>query len=73
MENKFDTGDLFMNGENYRGKTPLGDFEVTTLENPLLLITSGYKYKESYQTFWSIPKYQLTIELLLQYPIGLIL
>ena len=32
-ENKFDTGDLFTNGENYRGKTPLDAFKVTTLEN----------------------------------------
>ena len=39
-----------MNGENLRGKTPLGEFKVTTLDNPLLSITSGYKYKESYQT-----------------------
>ena len=23
-ENKFDTGDLFTNGKNHRGKTPLG-------------------------------------------------
>ena len=29
-------GDLFMNGENLHGKTPPGDFKVTTLENPLL-------------------------------------
>ena len=35
-ENKFDTGDLFTNGENHRGKTLLGEFKVTTLENPLL-------------------------------------
>ena len=36
MENKFDTGDLFTNRENHRGKTPRGDFKVTTLENVLL-------------------------------------
>ena len=36
MEIKFDIGDLFTNGENHRGKTPLGEFKVTTLENPLL-------------------------------------
>ena len=42
-ENKFDTGDLFTNGKNYRGKTPPGEFKVTTPENPLLSITSGYK------------------------------
>ena len=28
--------DLFTNGENLQGKTPLGDFKVTILENPLL-------------------------------------
>ena len=36
MENKFDTGDLFTNGENHRGKTQSGEFKITTLENPLL-------------------------------------
>ena len=36
MENKFDIGDLFTNGENHRGKTPLGEFKVTTPKNPLL-------------------------------------
>ena len=35
-ENKFDTGDLFTNGKNYRCKIPSGDFKVTTPENPLL-------------------------------------
>ena len=35
-ENKFGTTDLFMNGENYRGKTPSDEFKVTTPENPLL-------------------------------------
>ena len=73
MENKFDTGDLFTNGENHRGKTPLGDFKVTTPKNPLLSITSGYMYKESYQTLWPISKYQPTVEPLPQYPIGLVL
>ena len=71
-ENKFDMGDLFTNGENHRGKTPPSDFKVIIPKNPLLLITSGYKYKESYETFWPIPKYQLTVEPLLQYPIGLV-
>ena len=28
--------DLFMNGENHRGKTLPSEFKVTTLENPLL-------------------------------------
>ena len=35
-KNKFDTGDLFTNRENHRDKTPLGEFKVTTPENPLL-------------------------------------
>ena len=34
---KFDTGDLFTNGENHRGKTPPDEFKVTIAENPLLL------------------------------------
>ena len=72
-ENKFDTSDLFTNGEKHRGKTSPGDFKVTIPNNLLLSITNGYKYKESYQTLWPIPKYQPTIEPLPQYPIGLIL
>ena len=36
MEIKFDTSDLFTNGENHRGKTPSGEFKLTTLENPVL-------------------------------------
>ena len=36
MENKFDIGDLFTNEENHWGKTPLGEFKVTTPKNPLL-------------------------------------
>ena len=35
MENKFDTSDLFKNGENHRGKSPPGEFKFTTLENLL--------------------------------------
>ena len=73
MENKFHTGDLFMNGENHQGKTPSSDFKVTTPKNPLLSITSSYKYKEFYKTFWHIPKYQPTVEPLHQYLIGLVL
>ena len=46
---------------------------IITPNNPLLSITSGYKYKESYQTLWPIPKYQPTVEPLPQYPIGLVL
>ena len=33
-------GDLFKNGENYRGKASLGEFKVTIPENPLLSFTS---------------------------------
>ena len=73
MEIKFDTDDLFTNGENHWGKNPLSEFKVTTPENPLLSITSGYKYKESDQTLWPISKYQLTVEPLPQYPIGLVM
>ena len=51
MENKFDIGDLFTNGENHRDKILLGDFMVTTLKNPLLSIIRRYKNKESDQTF----------------------
>ena len=29
-------GDLFTNGENQHDKNPIGDFKVTTPENPLL-------------------------------------
>ena len=36
MEIKFDTGDLFSNGENQHGKNPQSDFKITTLENSLL-------------------------------------
>ena len=35
-EIKFDTGYLFMNGKNHRGKTPLGEFKATTPKNLLL-------------------------------------
>ena len=51
MENKFDTGDLFMIGENHRGKTLPGEFKVTTLENPLLskqaVTSKGISVQES--------------------------
>ena len=41
VEIKFDTGDLFTNGENYRDenyrdKTSPSEFKITTPENPLL-------------------------------------
>ena len=61
-KNKFDTGDLFTNGENHHGKIPPGDFKVTTPKNPLLSNISGYKYKKSYQILCPIPKYQPTVE-----------
>ena len=72
-ENKFDTGNSFMNGENHQGKTSSGDCKITTPKNPLLSIICNYKYKKSYETLWPIPKYQPTIKPLPQYLIGLIL
>ena len=60
-------------GKTTKAKPHRGDFKVTTPKNPLLSITSGYKYKDSYQTLWPIPKYQPTVKPLPQYPIGLIL
>ena len=53
--------------ENYWGKTPSGEFQVTTPENPLLSkqsITS----KRNPSIY-----YQPTIEPLPQYPIGLVM
>ena len=73
MENKVDTVICLQMGKISKTKTPLGDFKVTTSKNPLLLITSGYKYKKSYQTLWPILKYQPTIEPLPQHPIGLVI
>ena len=67
MENKFDISDLFTNVENYRGKTPSGEFKVTTSKNPLLskqAVTS----KRNLSTY-----YQPTVEPLPQYPIGLVI
>ena len=67
VEIKFDTGDLFVNGENCRGKTPLDEFKVTTLENPLLS-------KQAVASIKNLStQYQPTIEPLPQYPIGLVL
>ena len=67
MEIKFDMGDLFTNGENYRGKTPQSEFKVTTPENPLLskqAVTSKRNLSILYQP---------TVESLSQYPIGLVM
>ena len=66
-KNKFDTGDLFMNGKNHRDKTPLSEFKVTTPENSLIskqAVTS--KRKPNIQ-------YQPIVEPLPQYLIGLVL
>ena len=62
MENKWH-GNLFTNGENLTVKTPSGDFQVTTLEIPLLS-QQALQVKES-----QIP-YQPTVEPL---PHGLVL
>ena len=53
-------------GKNLRAKTPPGDFQVTTLETPLLL-QQAVASKES-----QVP-YQPTVEPLPQYPIELVL
>ena len=66
-ENKFDIGDLFMNGKNYRGKTPPSEFKVTTPENPLLSKQTVTSKRNS------STQYQPTVELLPQYPIGLVM
>ena len=42
MENKFDMSDLFTNGENHQGKTPPGEFKVTTPKTTIIK-TSDYK------------------------------
>ena len=73
MEIKLDTVIYLQMEEITKAKTPLGDFTVTTPKNTKLLITSDYKYKESYQTLWPIPKYQPTVEPLPQYLIWLVL
>ena len=44
-KNKFDTGDLFINGENHRDKTPSGEFKDTTPENLLLSIKKRLQVK----------------------------
>ena len=56
MEIKLDTVIYLQMEEITKAKTSSGDFTVTTPKNTILLITSGYKYKESYQTLWPIPK-----------------
>ena len=62
-----------MNGKNHQDKILLGDFKVTIPKSVLLSITSSYKYEESYQTLWSILKYQPIVEPFPQYLIELIL
>ena len=66
-KNKFDTGDLFINGKNHRDKTSLSEFKVTTPENSLIskqAVTS--KRNPNIQ-------YQPIVEPLPQYLIGLVL
>ena len=36
MQRKINDSDLYTNGENLTAKIPLGDFQVTTPETPLL-------------------------------------
>ena len=57
---------MFTNGENLTVKTPLGDFQVTTPETPLL-------WQQAVQVKESQVPYQPTVEPLPQDPIGLVL
>ena len=72
-EIKFDTAICLRMRKNTKAKISLSDFKVTTPKNPLLSITRGCKYKETCQTHYPIPKYQLIVEPLPQYPIRPIL
>ena len=60
------TRDLLTNG-----KTSLSDFKVTTPKNPLInnQVVTSIRNLTNYP--WPIPKYQPTVESLLQYLIGL--
>ena len=62
----YDTMICLRMGKNLTTKTPSGDFQVTTPETPLLP-QQAVTRKES-----QVP-YQPTVELLPQYPIGLVL
>ena len=66
MQRKINNGDLFTNGENLTAKTPPGDFRP-----PLPKL--HYYHNKWLQVKESQVPYQLTIEPLPQYPIGLVL
>ena len=61
-EIKFDMAICLRTRKTTKTKTSPSDFKVTPPKNPLFSITRGYKYKETYQTLYPIPKYQLTVE-----------
>ena len=42
-KNKFNTGDLFTNGENHQGKILLDEFKVTIPRESTIIKTSDYK------------------------------
>ena len=42
-KNKFNTGDLFMNGENHWGKILPDEFKVTIPRESTIIKISGYK------------------------------
>ena len=52
-------------------KTPLGDFKVITPKNPLNNNQAVTNIRNPTNYPWLIPKYQLTVEPLLQYSTGL--
>ena len=58
-------------GKTNTAKTPLGDFKVITLKNPLINNQAITSKRNLTNYLWPIPNYQPTVESSLQYPIGL--
>ena len=58
-------------GKPCKAKTPSSDFKVTTPKNPLINNQAVISIMNLTNYPWPILKYQPTIELSLQYPIGL--
>ena len=54
-----------------KAKTPPSDFKATTPKNPLINNEAVASIRNLTNYPWPIPKYQHTVEPLLQYPIGL--
>ena len=58
-------------GKTSKKKIPPDDFKVTTSKNPLINNQAVTSIRNLTNYLWPIPKYQPTIEHLLQYPIRL--